>query len=402
MPACIQGGQGNLFPSMTLNEPSSIDKHTNLDAGTLLNYRSAYPSAMFKDIAALPFAKTDKELLELTACPTKLCGHHLKSRSAITTCDHVFLLRHCNRLPDRTSSHPPARRDFAVTSFDISSFLQISRARMATYTVPDMESRAVPEIFAQLPKKSLDAVCFFHTFHMLDTSSMLEELHRILRCPGFLISAWNDRCKPRPLLLSLAAASHRRASQGPFPPLQPRTGGYSGSLQPAVQPLPSPAGPSAVDQRPGRRCVCCWPTVMLTGDCHQASTGSYRLALAAGDMFKVHKYTAYENYLRLEHADHLVELLSSMSFMNQVRPPARSRAAPLAATNLLAHPLLLHTTVAGTAAVRCDASSRPPLHSQPAIQPSFLVKCVCRPSPQGHQVCGPLPGDLGTSSRPSS
>jgi SAM-dependent methyltransferase len=83
-----------------------------------------------------------------------------------------------------------------VTSFDISSFLQISRARMETYTVPDVESRAVPDLFAQVPKKSLDAVCFFHTFHMLDTSSMLSELHRILRCPGFLISAWNDRCAP--------------------------------------------------------------------------------------------------------------------------------------------------------------------------------------------------------------
>ena len=46
------------------------------------------------------------------------------------------------------------------------------------------------------------------------------------------------------------------------------------------------------------------------------------MALAAGDLFKVHKYTAYENYLRVEHADHLVELLSAMSFMNQVSCPS--------------------------------------------------------------------------------
>lgn len=216
----------------------------------LLNYRSSYPTAMFKEIATLPFAPggTNREVLELTACPAKLCGHYLKARN------------------------------FQVTNFDISNFLQVSRARMETYTVPDVESIAVPEIFKQLPKKSLDAVCFFHTFHMLDTSAMLEELHRILRCPGFLIAAWNDRDLSHPFNQELEDILEA------YNPLYSR---YLRQRNPTL-----------------------WNSVFTEGD-----------------LFKVHKYSAYENYLRVEHADHLVELVSGMTFMNHALPPSSARQA---------------------------------------------------------------------------
>lgn len=236
-----------LLPSQTLLDlVSKPAGHRH--PGMLLNYRSSYPKAMFSEISSLPFTSKNRELLELTACRTKLCGRHMDSGN------------------------------FQVTNIDISSFLQFSKARSATYTVPDMEGDAVPEVLQQLPDKAVDAVCFFHNFHMLDTSAMLSEAHRILRCPGFLIAAWNDRDLSHPVNQDLEDLLEA------FNPL------YSRFLR-------------------------------------QREPSLWNDVLTEGDLFRVHKYAAFENQLKLEDAEHLVDLMSGMTFMKDALANSEARQA---------------------------------------------------------------------------
>jgi SAM-dependent methyltransferase len=88
------------------------------------------------------------------------------------------------------SLHPPPR-GFHVTGVEPDARL-LARVRGITHT-NSIPLRLCGPAQQRLAGGSADLVTVMHGLHLLEPTTSLAEIHRVLRDSGLLVAAWNDR-----------------------------------------------------------------------------------------------------------------------------------------------------------------------------------------------------------------